>query len=128
MATYLTRLLKMRADLDSLIAEIQGSAPTTPTRDSIAVSTPDAPKKCGRKPLSDEEKAERKAVKSAAKDAATAIEAATDSSTDASEGTKKKRVLSDEHKAKLAAGREARKARLNAEKAAAELAQNTTAS
>ncbi len=130
MADYLNKLMKMRAELDALIAEMSGSdIPTTPVKE-ITMSTPDAPKKRGRKSMSDEEKAERKSAKSAAKKAAKAIEDAADSSAEssiASEGTKK-RVLTDEHKAKLAAGREARKARLAAEKAATELAQtqNTT--
>lgn len=117
MSSYLTHLLKMRTDLDALIAAIQSGedgAVATPAR-PITAGEPDAPKKRGRKPLSDEEKAARKS----AKKAAAAIEAAgSGSEAAASTDSKPKRVMTDEHKAKLKAGREAAKARKNAEKAA----------
>lgn len=101
MTDYLPQLLKMKSDLDALIAAIQGSP-----------VAPDAPKKRGRPSLSKEDKA---AAKKAAKKAAKAI---------AAEGgeAKPKKVLSPEHLAKLKAGREAAKARKAAEKAAADAA------
>lgn len=103
MSAYLPQLLKMKSDLDALIAAIQGGS-----------ITPDAPKKRGRPSLSKEDKA---AAKKAAKKAAKAI-AAEGSEAEA----KPKKTLSPEHLAKLKAGREAAKARKAAEKAAAEAA------
>lgn len=104
MTDYLPQLLKMKSDLDALIAAVQGGG----------AATPDAPKKRGRPSLSKEDKA---AAKKAGKKAAKAI---------AAEGgeveAKPKKVLSPEHLAKLKAGREAAKARKAAEKAAAEAA------
>ena len=103
MASYLPQLLKMKSDLDALIAAVQGGE---------GAAAPDAPKKRGRPSLSKEDKA---AAKKAAKKAAKAI---------AAEGgeAKPKKVLSPEHLAKLKAGREAAKARKAAEKAAADAA------
>ena len=116
MSSYLPQLLKMRSELDAIIAAIQsGSDVSTPSVTSA--TTPDAPKKRGRPRLSSEEKT---AAKKAAKKAAEAI---------AAEGSevKPKKLLSPEHLAKLKAGREAAKARKVAEavaKAAAESASN----
>jgi hypothetical protein len=114
MSSVLPRLLAMQRELNALIAELQGtsSAPTTPEVKPTA-DTPEAPKKkVGRpkKVVSDEDK------EAAKKAGAEAAEAINDAGSSAPE--KPKRVLSPEHLAKLKAGREARKERLKAEKAA----------
>ncbi len=115
MASVLPRLLAMQRELNALIAELQGgsSAPSTPEVKPEA-AVPDAPKKRSpgrpKKVVSEEDK---EAAKKAGAEAAGAI---SDAASSASE--KPKRVLSPEHLAKLKAGREARKERLKAEKAA----------
>jgi hypothetical protein len=124
MASVLPRLLAMQRELNALIAELQGgsSAPSTPeVKPETAVA--EAPKKRSpgrpRKIVSEEDK---EAAKKAGAEAAGAI---SDAASSASE--KPKRVLSPkqlamlrspEHQAKMKAGREARKERLKAEKAA----------
>ena len=114
MASYLPQLLKMKSDLDALIAAVQGGEGAATPVSGGSNSTPDAPKKRGRPSLSKEDKA---AAKKAAKKAAKAISA------EGSEAeAKPKKVLSPEHLAKLKAGREAAKARKAAEKAAADAA------
>ncbi len=101
MSTILQRLLAIQAQINELIAEVQGSEP----------KAPNAPKKIKRtKSLSSEDK---EALKESGADAAKAIEA-----------EKPKRVLSPEHLEKLKAGREVAKARKAAEKAAEQAASN----
>jgi hypothetical protein len=111
MASYLPQLLKMKSDLDALIASIRTAEGAATPAPGGSNSTPDAPKKRGRPSLSKEEKA---AAKKAAKKAAAAIAAGGDSGSE----TKPKKTLSPEHLAKLKAGREAAKARKSAEAAA----------
>jgi len=116
MASYLPQLLKMKSDLDALIAAIRSAEGAGTPAASGAAAEPGpvagAIKKRGRPRLTDEEK---KAAKKATKKAAAAIAAAGD---DASETSKPKKTLSPEHLAKLKAGREAAKARKAAEAAA----------
>jgi hypothetical protein len=92
----------MRHELDVLIAEMQGNAP------------PPAPKKTRGRPKIAKDDLE--AARAAGGDAAEAIENA-----------KPKRVLSDEQKAKMKAGREAAKARKAAEAGAAAAVADTVA-
>ena len=113
MASYLPQLLKMKSDLDALIAAIR-SAEGAATPAASDAAEPGAPKKRGRPRLTDEEK---KAAKKAGKKAAAAIAAGGDDASD-SGASKPKKTLSPEHLAKLRAGREAAKARKAAEAAA----------
>jgi hypothetical protein len=97
MASPVERLIAMRRELDALIAEMQGGAPVPPA----------APKKGRGRPKV--EKADLDAAAAAGGAAAEEIEKA----------AKPKRVLTDEQKAKMKAGREAAKARKAAETEAA---------
>jgi hypothetical protein len=101
MASVLERLIAMRRELDDMIAELQSGAPP--------VSPPAAPKKARGRPKM--EKTDLDAAAAAGGEAAEEIEKAATTA-------KPKRVLSDEQKAKMKAGREAAKARKAAEKAA----------
>jgi hypothetical protein len=98
MASPVERLIAMRHELDALIAELNGGAPIAP---------PAAPKKGRGRPKV--EKADLDAAAAAGGAAAEEIEKA----------GKPKRVLTDEQKAKMKAGREAAKARKIAEADAA---------
>ena len=94
MVSPIERLIAMRSELDALIAELNGGA------------VPAAPKKGrGRPKIA---KADLDAAAAAGGDAAEGIEKAAD---------KPKRVLTDEQKAKMKAGREAAKAGREAAKA-----------
>jgi hypothetical protein len=96
MASPIERLIAMRSELDALIAELNGGA------------VPAAPKKGrGRPKIA---KADLDAAAAAGGEAAEGIVKAAD---------KPKRVLTDEQKAKMKAGREAAKARKAAEAEAA---------
>ena len=95
MSTVLQHLLKMQAQINELIAEVQDSEK----------KAPNAPKKIKRFTKITEE--DKEALKESASDAAKAIESAA--------GETPKRVLSPEHLAKLKAGREVAKARKAAE-------------
>jgi hypothetical protein len=96
MASPVERLIAMRRELDDLIAEMQGGG------------APGAPKKARGRPKV--EKADLDAAAVAGGVAAEEIEKV----------AKPKRVLTEEQKAKMKAGREAAKARKGAEKDAAE--------
>lgn len=97
MASPVERLIAMRNELDSLIAELNGGAPIAPA----------APKKTRGRPKV--AKADLDAAAAAGDVAAEEIERA----------AKPKRLLSDEQKAKMKAGREAAKARRELEAASA---------
>jgi len=99
MASPVERLIAMRRELDDLIAELQSDGPASP---------PAAPKKARGRP---------KMEKTDLDAAAAAGEAAAEEIEKAATTAKPKRVLSDEQKAKMKAGREAAKARRDAEKA-----------
>jgi len=98
MSSPIERLIAMRHELDVVIAEMQGMAP------------PPAPKKGRGRPKI--EKADLDAAAAAGGAAGEEIE----------KEAKPKRVLTDEQKAKMKAGREAAKARKVAEKEASEAA------
>ena len=100
MASPVERLIAMRRELDDLITEMQGGA--------VGGGAPAAPKKGRGRPKV--EKADLDAAAAAGGAAAEEIEKA----------GKPKRVLTEEQKAKMKAGREAAKARKGAEKEAAE--------
>ena len=107
MASPVERLIAMRHELDTLIAEMQGMAP------------PPAPKKSrGRPKVAKDDMA---AARVAGGEAAAAIEGEV-------VAEKPRRVLTDEQKAKMKAGREAAKARKEMEKAALEAAKNSAGS
>jgi hypothetical protein len=95
MASPVDRLIAMRHELDALIAEMQGDA------------VPAAPKKGRGRP------------KVAKADLDAAAEAGAAAGEEIEKAAKPKRVITDEQKEKMKAGREARKARIEAEKAAA---------
>jgi hypothetical protein len=100
MASPIERLIAMRSELDALITDLNGGAPIG--------AVPAAPKKGrGRPKIA---KADLDAAAAAGGEAAEGIEKAAD---------KPKRVLTDEQKAKMKAGREAAKARKAAEAEAA---------
>jgi hypothetical protein len=92
MASPVERLIAMRRELDALIAELQGGAA------GGGIAIPAAPKKGRGRPKMVKEDLD--AAAAAGGLAAEEIEKAAP-----------KRVLSDEHKAKMKAGREAAKAR-----------------
>jgi hypothetical protein len=122
MASILQRLLVMRTELDAMIVEVSRieAPPFTPKRAEApsAAGVPGAPKKRGRPAKLSKKESEE--VVAATKEASEALEAA-------APAEKPKRIISEEHKAKMKAGREAAKARKDAEKAAVEAAAKAVA-